>query len=394
MENLNPEVTYVEPIKEVLETKVTYIESTIVKDNPKVRVAGYARVSSNSDDQLHSFTTQVSYYKSYIPLHDNWELVDIYADEGISARSSEKRDDFNRMIKDAQKGKIDKIITKSVSRFGRNTIDTLSNIRLLKDLGVSVYFESENIDTSNIVSEQILTIHSYIAEQELLRLSDSLQKNNRKNMRNGTYVSVNAPYGYRLEDKQLQIHQYEAEIVKRIFSEYIGGMGSTQIARGLNKDNVPTKCGADEWKCSVILTIIKNERYIGDMLLQKSYQKVDLNYKKHINKGELEQYYVQDTHEPIINQIVFKLANLILSERNVNRVTKATKDSVLTKKIVCSCCKNTYKPKVNNGINYWICRRYNEDKDLCDTGKAIPQTTISNGFIRMYNKLKKTISIY
>lgn len=389
MENLNKKITYLEPMNEVLEPKVTFIDSTVTTIKRKVRVAGYARVSSNSDDQLNSFTAQVSYYKSYIPLHDNWELVDIYADEGLSARSTQKRDDFNRMIKDAQKGKIDKIITKSISRFGRNTIETLSNIRLLKDLGISVYFESENIDTLNIVSEQILTIHSYIAEQELLRLSDSLQKNNRRNMRDGKYVSVNAPYGYRLVDKQLQIKEDEAEIVKRIFSEYVRGVGSTKIAKGLNDDNVPTKCGADRWKRSVITTLIKNERYIGDMLLQKSYKKVDLTNKKHKNNGELNQYYVEDTHEAIINPIVFKLANLILTDRNVNRVHKAPKDSVLTSKILCTCCNNTYKPKVNNKIDYWVCRSYNEDKELCSIGKAIPETKIFNAFILMYNKLKQ-----
>ncbi|WP_066460115.1 recombinase family protein [Anaerotruncus rubiinfantis] len=181
----------------------------------KFRVAGYARVSSDSSDQLNSFSTQVNYYQRLIEKNSDWSLAEIYADEGISGVSTEKREDFNRMLSDCKKGKIDRIITKSTSRFARNTLDAISVIRELKSIGVTVYFEKEGIDTAKITGENLLTLYSLFAQEESISISQNCKKGNRMRMQSGTYVSSNPPYGYRLVDNRLQIYEPEAEIVRR-----------------------------------------------------------------------------------------------------------------------------------------------------------------------------------
>lgn len=207
----------------------------------KLRVSGYARVSSDSADQLNSFSTQVNYYQRIINGNPMWQMTEVYADEGISGVSVNKRDDFARMLADCKRGKIDRIITKSTSRFARNTLDAIGVIRELKDIGVTVYFEKENLDTAILTSENLLTLYSLFAQEESMTISKNCKKGARMRMSKGTYVSSNPPYGYRLVNNELVIEENEAEIVRIIFREYLGGKGYSTIAKELMADDIPFK---------------------------------------------------------------------------------------------------------------------------------------------------------
>lgn len=371
--------------------EIIKIKAAVGMEPTKLRVAGYARVSSDSDDQLNSFSAQVRYYTRLIEKKAIWQFVEVYADEGTTGVSTDKRDDFNRMMKDCQKGKIDRIITKSTSRFARNILDTIRVIRELKEIGVTVFFEKENIDTTNITSENLLTLHALFAQEESLSISKNCKKGARMRMRSGTYVSSNPAYGYRLVDNQLKIFEPDARIVRRIFSEYLGGRGIVQIARVLTAEGIPRKDGKTKWHPPEISFILKNERYVGNMLFQKGYNEDTLPYRKYRNKGELPQYYVKNTHEPIISPIQFELANILLRERAEVLNDIQYGQYPLSLKIRCETCGATYRRRVNNGRTYWVCRAHNEDRNLCDS-KWITEEGIYNAFIRLYNKLKRNYS--
>ena len=351
----------------------------------KLRVAAYARVSSDSADQLNSFATQVNYYQNLIENNINWQTVEVYADEGISGVSFNKRSDFQRMIADCKKGKIDRIITKSISRFARNTMDTLQVIRELKAIGVTVYFEKEGIDTGILTSENLLTLYSLFAQEESMTISQNCKKGVRMRMAKGTYISSSVPYGYRLIDKKLVIQEDEAKIVQRIFSEYLSGKGSSMIAQDLNNSKIPFKHEKVDWSRQAIANILKNERYIGDMLLQKYYSEDVLPYRGCRNKGELPQYYVKNTHEPIIEKIQFETAGILMMER-AKIINTNCKEYPLNKKIKCKNCNTTFRRKVVNNKTYWVCRQHDNNKRDCDS-KIISEESIYNAFIRMYNKL-------
>lgn len=369
------------------EREIIRIAAAPTPDTVKVRMAGYARVSSDSADQLSSFSAQVRYYTGLIEKHDGWELVEVYADEGITGVSTEKREDFNRMLEDCRKGKIDRIITKSTSRFARNTMDTVRIIRELKDIGVTVLFEKENLDTATLTRENLLTLYAMFAQEESVGISQNCKKGNRMRMRSGTYVSSNPPYGYRLVENQLQIHEPEAEIVRRIFAEYLGGSGCGEIAKGLMADGVPFKDGRMRWRFQSVTKILRNERYAGDMLLQKTYSEDAMPYRQRKNRGELPQYYVKDTHEPIVGRVEFELANLLLNERGAAVSGVPSGEYPLSRKIRCGECGAAYRRKVTNGIPYWVCRRHDDDKDLCGA-ERITEEALHRAFVNLYNKLK------
>lgn len=370
------------PKKEIIKINASKSETA------KLRVAGYARVSSDSADQMNSFSTQVNYYQRIINGNPMWQMTEVYADEGISGVSVNKRDDFSRMIADCKRGKIDRIITKSTSRFARNTLDAIGVIRELKDIGVTVYFEKENLDTATLTSENLLTLYSLFAQEESMTISKNCKKGARMRMSKGTYVSSNAPYGYRLVNNELVIEETEAEIVRRIFSEYLGGKGYSAIAKDLMADEIPFKNNKMKWRSQTVGIILKNERYVGDMLLQKSFAEDALPYRKHINKGELPQYYVTNTHEPIVERIQFELAKILREERRENINTEYS-EYPLSRKIKCVECGTTYRRKVTNHTTYWVCRQHDDSKEYCSS-QRLPEEKIYRAFVRMYNKLLKS----
>lgn len=368
--------------------EIFHIQGAAPQANLKLRLAGYARVSSDSTDQLNSFSVQVRYYTRLIEENESWELIEVYADEGLTGVSTDKRDDFNRMLADCRKGKIDRIITKSTSRFARNTMDTIRVIRELKSLGVSVYFEKEGIDTQSLTSENLLTLYAMFAQNESENISKNTKKGNRMRMESGAYVSSNVPYGYRLTDSLPQIYEPEAEVVRRIFSEYLMGRGTDEIAKGLTRDGIPRKDGGLPWRHQAVLLILRNERYIGDMLLQKHYNEDAIPYKQYHNRGELPQYYVKNSHEPIVDRIQFELTNILLDERSRLMNNAPPGEYPLSRKIRCGICGTAYRRKLTNNTIYWVCRQHDRDRVQC-ASERITEEAVCGAFIRLYNHLKK-----
>ncbi|MFZ7133223.1 MAG: recombinase family protein, partial [Eubacteriales bacterium] len=286
-------VRKIEPVKQ----KVT------LELQPKKRVCAYCRVSTDSREQQNSFSAQVEYYKTFIGKRDDWEYTGIFADEAKSGTQVKKRDEFLRMIKDCEDGKIDMIITKSVTRFARNTVDSIESIRKLKALGIGVYFEKEHINTLSEKSEQMITILSSLAQGEAESISTNNKWAVKKRFQDGTFKLSDPAYGYtKDEDGNLIIKEDEAKIVRRIFHEYLNGKGSYVIARHLKDDNIPTIRSAEEWQDSVVKAILQNPIYEGDLLLQKTYTTEVLPFERKTNKGELPQYFIENNHEPIITR--------------------------------------------------------------------------------------------
>lgn len=367
------------------------MENTVITIAPSVqtkeimRVAAYCRVSSDSSDQLHSFAAQVKHYTEFICGNDKTTLADIYADEGITGTKTAKRDEFNRLVADCKKGRIDRVLTKSVSRFARNTADSLMYARLLKEYGVSILFEKENIDTAYMSSELLLALSGAQAQEESVSISKNMRWSVERRMKSGTYLSSSTPYGYELKNGEFCIVESEAEIVRKIFKCFLSGMGKKAIADMLNETGAPKRFGYDTWRINTVHYILTNERYIGDALFQKSYTTETLPFARNINKGKKAQYYVENTNEPII----FK-ADFEATQRLITKATKKQKSETvsrpLTRKIRCKCgC--AYTPLTTNGKKYWGCKVHDLDADKCDS-RRIPEKDIYNAFITMINKLR------
>ena len=367
---------------------VTVIEAT--KDTSlvgKLRCAAYCRVSSNSEDQLHSYAAQVKYYTKILGCSDNETLADIYADEGITGTCQDKREEFQRMMKDCRKGKIDRIYTKSVSRFARNTKDCLQSIRELKGLGISVYFEKENIDTANIPDELMITIMGALAQEESTSISQNMRWSIKKRMENGTMKLNTPPFGYKLVNGELKIDQKEAAVVRQIFNRYLNGYGSFKIAQMLNDAGVAHNGRNGCWTEYYVRCLLKNEKYIGDRLCQKEYTTATLPHKKAPNRGELPQYYYSKCHEPIISdEEYYKVQNIMQTRRELTSNGNRSNNSVFSQKIKCGLCKKTYKFRKINGKCYWICREHLLRSDYCQS-KPIPEESIKQAFVRLCNKL-------
>ena len=282
------------------------------KDEERLRVAAYCRVSSDAKDQLNSFFAQVKYYNDYIREHEDMVLVDIYADEGITGTEIQKRDDFKRMLKDAKNGKIDRILVKSVTRFARNSLECIETVRMLKSNGVSVFFENDNIDTECMNSEMILYIKSAFAQGEAMSASKRMQTSVRMRMADGTYVASSVPFGYRLVNNELEIVPEEADIVREMFRMYLSGEGTNMIARKFTERGRPMSESSVKY-------ILSNERYVGDCLMQKNYTPEILPLRQKPNKGELPKYLYTNSHKPLIKREEFEAVALLRKQREENR---------------------------------------------------------------------------
>lgn len=249
------------------------------EERPRLRVAAYCRVSTDSDEQATSYEAQVEHYTEYIKKNPEWEFAGIFADDGISGTNTKKRDDFNRMIEECMNGGIDMVITKSISRFARNTLDCLKFIRQLKEKNIPVYFEKENINTMDAKGEVLLTIMASLAQQESQSLSQNVKLGIQYRYQQGhVQVNHNRFLGYtKDENGQLIIEEDEAKVVKRIYREYLEGASLKEIGKGLEADSILTGAGKKKWRPETIQKILRNEKYIGDALLQKTYT-VDLRY--------------------------------------------------------------------------------------------------------------------
>lgn len=270
----------------------------------KLKVAAYCRVSTLYEDQASSYETQVAHYKEFINKNPKWELAGIYADDGISGTDTKKRNQFNQMIDDAKQGKIDLIVTKSISRFARNTIDCLQYIRELKEIHVAVFFEKENINTMDAKGEVLITIMASLAQQESESISRNIKIGLQYRYQRGQVIVNTARFlGYdKDDDGNLVINPEQAKVVKRIFYECLMGKSAIEIARELTKEGIKNGIGRTQWHSSGIIKILRNEKYIGDALLQKTYT-VDFLTKKRVkNDGQVPQYYVENNHPAIISR--------------------------------------------------------------------------------------------
>lgn len=266
-----------------------------------LRVAAYCRVSSDSADQLHSYAAQIRYYTDLIQSHEGWEMVDIYADEGITGTRMDKREDFNRLLADCRRGKIDKVLVKSISRFARNTRDCLASLRELFRLGVSVLFEKENIDTGTLTTELMVSVSSSLAQQESVSISQNQQMSYQRRMERGEFITCTAPYGYRMPDgKNLIIEESEAREVRWMFQAYLDGKSVKRIAEEMNRKEVHNSWKRGVWYEQLIRKMLSNEKYVGDSLCQKTYTANTFPFVKKTNHGEVDQYYIENTHPAII----------------------------------------------------------------------------------------------
>jgi len=350
-----------------------------------LRVAAYCRVSTDSDDQLNSFVAQQTYYNDYIRKHDNWQLAEIYADEGITGTSAAKRDDFQRMLSDCRKGRMDKIIVKSISRFARNTKECLEYIRELKNFGISVFFEEHNIDTKMVTSEMLTAVLASCAQAESESISKNMRWSYQKRMESGQFITCKAPYGYRLVNRQLIVEDTEAEIVRMIFHNFLAGWSTVEIADELTRMKVKTREGLDEWKPYTIKRILVNEKYIGDALLQKKYSTETFPPVKLINRGERPQYYVKNAHQAIINRDVFERTQKLLQDKRSAIAGKPKHKHILGKKIVCGECGKLFRKTISRGNEYWVCNNHNSG-GACSI-QPIREVELFSSFIRCHFKL-------
>lgn len=289
------------------------------KENQKIRVAAYARVSTSQEEQLISLEAQKQHYENYIKSHPGWEYVGIYYDEGISGTKTEKREGLLQMLTDCRQGKIDFIVVKSISRFSRNTVDSIQIVRELCGLGIPMYFEKENINTGEMESEFFLSVLSSFAESESHSISENMKWGIRQRFRDGTYVQSCMPYGYENKDGKMVINEKQAVIVRRIFQDILSGMSMSAIARELNKEGIKAPRG-DKWVDGGIRSIVQNERYIGDVLGQKHF--MDDHFNRHVNHGELDQYYIKGHHEAILDEETFNKANEVMNGMRWKRVSR------------------------------------------------------------------------
>ena len=300
------------------------------EEKPKLRVAAYCRVSTDSDEQATSYEAQVEHYTEYIQKNPDWVLAGIYADDGISGTNTKKRTEFNRMIVACMDGEIDMVITKSISRFARNTLDCLKYIRQLKDRSIPVYFEKESINTMDAKGEVLITIMASLAQQESQSLSQNVKLGLQFRYQNGqVQVNHNRFLGYTKDaEGNLVIDPEQAEVVKRIYREYLDGYSMDKIAAGLEADGILTVAGKTKWHTSTINKILRNEKYIGDALLQKTYTTDFLSKTRVKNNGLVPQYYVEGNHEAIIPREVFlKVQEELVRRRVVNTSANGKKRS-------------------------------------------------------------------
>lgn len=320
------------------------------KENKIQRLAAYCRVSGDSADQLHSFAAQLRYYSNYEKQHPEFELVGIYADEGLSGTSVKKRAEMNRLIQDCEQGKIDRVIVKSISRFARNTHDLLQTLRLLKSYGVTVFFEEQGIDTSQLNSEMFLTFPGMIAQQESESISGNMRWSYKKRMESGEFNCCAPAYGFDLVNGELVVNETEAAVVRRIFGMYLQGIGKQRIADTLNDEGVTKKHGEKKWNTTMITYILSNERYIGDALLQKKYTTDTLPFRLMPNRGEKPQYYVENAGPAIISKDTYNAAQTLSKKKAC--VRKSNANHILTQTICCPVCGKAFRRLTNNGKNY------------------------------------------
>ena len=353
----------------------------------KLRVAAYTRVSSNSKDQEHSFAAQNAYFSKLITDNPDWELADIYADQGITGTSIDKRDDFLRMMEDCRKGRIDRILVKSSSRFARNTKESLAAVRELTSLNISVYFEEQNIDTAQVSGEVLIAMFAALAQRESEAISERVRWSYRVRMSKGRFSTCKAPYGYRLVKDHLEIQEDEASIIRHIFDRYLAGVSMENIAKEITALGCPTRDGTQYWQLTSIQYILQNEKYAGDSLSQKKYTTRSFPRQQKINHGERKQYLVIDSHPAIISREIFQKVQELLTQRSAAIHPRSDVPHAFARKVVCGHCGTLCKRKNCGGSVNWACRRHDKSITACPNTQ-VPEEQMKNAFLHVYYNLK------
>ena len=379
--------------------KVTVInaisESKCTQPQQRLKVCAYARVSTGSRAQAESYATQVEYYTEKIENNPIWEFAGVYADEGITGTKVKGRDDFKAMVAACEEGDIDLILTKSITRFARNTVECIQTVRHLKSIGVGIYFEKENINTLTEASELMLTILASVAQGE----SEDFSGNNRwaiiNRFENGTFIVGTPAYGYRKdEDGNLIIEETEAEVVRWIFESYLNGMGAYVIAKMLNDHQIPTIRESEKWQDSVVKNILMNPVYEGDALYQRTYTEKQFPFTRKVNYGQMNMYLTKDAHPPIITHEEAEAVRSIMEyrSRTLNMDGKRSQSRyIFSSRIICGDCGSHFRrQKIYIGKPYekiiWTCHKHVKDKEFCHM-KAIREDVLQQAFVDMWNKL-------
>ena len=378
-------------------------KSSRIAFGKRMKVAAYCRVSTDDEDQLNSYRVQKDYYTRYIANNEKWEFVDVYADEGITGTQVKKRDEFLRMIKDCEKGKIDMILTKSVSRFARNIVDSLSFVRKLKAMGIAIYFEEQNINSLKEDSETYIGIYSVMAQTESENISANVKWGISKRMENGTYCSNMNMFGYRRDKitKEITIVESEAEVVRWIFNLFLDGKSALQIKNWLEENGIKTFYGKSVWQTTSILAILQNEKYCGDVMYQKTYCVDCLTKKKKVNNGQKTKYLVVNDHPAIIPRDIFKAAMAEFARRNALRSKSDNTIScrgrysakyVLSELLICEECGSHFRRKTvkkKDGVHhYWRCISRLDHKDkYCDFSKGLEEKNLQAAICRAISRV-------
>ena len=377
----------------VIPATINKLTSMPIDSPHRRKVAGYARVSTDYEEQQSSYEAQVDYYTRYINSRDDWEFVGIYTDEGISATSTKKREGFRTMVADALAGKIDLIVTKSVSRFARNTVDSLTTVRQLKDAGVEIYFEKENIWTLDAKGELLITIMSSLAQEEARSISENTTWGQRKKMADGRVTFAYSSFlGYE-KDKEtgrLVIVEEQAEVVRMIYKLFLEGLSPHSIARELTSRGIKTPMNKDKWGGSSVESILTNEKYKGDALMQKTVTVDFLQKKVKKNEGEAPQYYVEGNHEAIIDPCTFDLVQEEMKRRKNGR-GRYSGISIFSSRIKCADCGEWYGSKVwHSNDEYrriiYRCNHKYRKGSRCQT-PHVTEDEIKAGFVKAFNEL-------
>lgn len=374
-------------------------DNAIPTTRNKLKVAAYARVSTDEAEQLNSYKTQCEYYTSYIQGKPEWEFVGLYADEGITGTIAKRRREFQRLIKDSMDGKIDLILVKSVSRFARNTVDSLQTVRRLRDKGVRIFFEKENIDSLDAKCDMILSIYSSLAEEESRSISTNIRWAHQKKVERGEVVlNFNNIYGYQQdEDKNVTIKVAEAEIVREIYHKYLIGYSIRKIIHELKENEIKSPLGSSKWSSSTIKGILESEKYIGDVILQKTYKRDFLTQRRVRNTGQAPQKYVENNHPAIVDRLTWNAVQAETERRNSLRSTEATGKGrydmryAFSGVIECGECGSTFRRHCHHKRDgtkerVWTCKEHLRGNQHCGQ-LAIKEETLEQVFVKTFNGL-------
>lgn len=370
----------------------------------KLRVAAYCRVSTDKDEQLNSFEVQKAYYTEKILSNPNWKMADIFADEGISGVSMKKRDEFNRMLRHCREGRIDMILVKSVSRFGRNTVDVMRTVRSLREKNITVLFEKENLDTSQMTSELMLAFFSAFSQSESESIRENIIRGNAMAYAQGKVSISPTMFGFkRGEDGEIAIDDEQAQVVRMIYNDYLDGMTPGDIKKKLEKLHIKTAFGRDTWNTTVILNLLQNEKYRGDALLQKTFSPSLFSERSKVNNGELTKYYVRGCLPVIVEPDIWQQVQEELARRRAKRAsTEKAKNPLagrhrgkyaLSELLVCGKCGSPYRrttwAKKGKKKIVWRCgTRLDYGTQFCNESPTLEEgalhTAIVNGILNQY----------